>query len=89
MAVQPSEQAMNGHDISVDRDRVVILLENQVADLKTQLEKSEQRETSLITERSKLLDMLSEEKAERRALMPLPEEKQKQPNWLQRLVGVR
>ena len=65
-----SEQSMNGHDISVDRDKVMLLLENQVADLKTQLEKAEQRETTVITERSKLLDMLSEEKSERRALMP-------------------
>ena len=65
-----SEQSMNGHDISVDRDKVMLLLENQVADLKTQLEKAEQRETTIITERSKLLDMLSEEKPERRALMP-------------------
>ena len=48
----------------------MLLLENQVADLKTQLEKAEQRETTVITERSKLLDMLSEEKSERRALMP-------------------
>ena len=63
---------MNGHDIPVDKDKVVVLLENQVADLKTQLEKAEQRETTLITERSKLLDMLSEEKAECRALMPPP-----------------
>lgn len=68
----PNEQSMNGHDISVDRDKVVILLENQITDLKTQLEKAEQRETALITERSKLLDMLSEEKAERRALQPPP-----------------
>ena len=71
----PSEQSMNGHDIPVDRDKVLLLLENQVADLKTQLEKAEQRETTLITERSKLLDMLSEEKAKRRALMPPPKPK--------------
>ena len=75
----PSEQPMNGHDIPVDKDKVVVLLENQVFDLKTQLDKAEQRENTLIKERSKLLDMLSEEKAERRALMPPP--KQKRSFW--------
>ena len=84
---QPSEQSMNGHAHPIDKDKIVVLLENQVADLKTQLDKAEQRETTLITERSKLLDMLSEEKAERRALMPPPEEQQRQPNWWQRLTG--
>lgn len=71
----PTDNAMNGHDTPGDKDKVVQLLENQVADLKTQLEKAEQRETALISEHSKLLDMLSEEKAERRALMPPPKPK--------------
>ena len=75
----PTEQSMNGHDIPVDRDKIIILLENQVTDLKSQLEKAEYRENTLITERSKLVDMLSEEKAERRALMPPP--KQKRSFW--------
>ena len=71
----PTDNTMNGHDTPMDKDKVVHLLENQVADLKTQLEKAEQRETALISERSKLLDMLSEEKEERRALMPPPKAK--------------
>ena len=61
-----------------------------VRDLKTQLEKAEQRENTLISERSKLLDLLSAEKEEKRALIPPADEKpQKSPNWLLRLVGAR
>ena len=66
---------MNGHDTPVDKDKVVVLLESQVADIKTQLEKAEQRENTFITEQSKLLDMPSEEKADCRALMPPPKQK--------------
>ena len=83
----PSEQSMNGHDIPIGKDKVITLLENQVADLKGQLEKAEHRETALIDERSKLLDMLSEEKAERRALMPPPAPEEKRIGWWQRLTG--
>ena len=46
-----------------------------MADLKAQLELSNQRETALIDEKSKLLDLLSAEKEEKRALMPPVEEK--------------
>ena len=73
---QPSEQSMNGHDTHVDTDTVVQLLENQITDLRSQLEKAERRETALTAEKTKLLDMLSEEQAERRALMPPPGEKE-------------
>ena len=86
---QPNDQSVNGHDIPIDTDKVVQLLENQVADLKTQLEKAEQRENALITERSKLLDMLSEEQSERRALMPPPAQEENRIGWLQRLIGER
>ena len=40
----PTDQSMNGHDIPIDKDKVIILLENQVTDFKTQLEKAEERE---------------------------------------------
>ena len=78
-------------DTPSDNPKVTTVLENQVRDLKTQLEKAEQRENTLISERSKLLDLLSEEKAEKRALMPPVDEKshRKSPNWLLRLVGAR
>ena len=78
-----------------DSQKVIAVLENQVADLQKQLELSNNRETALIDEKSKLLDLLSAEKDEKRelktemkALMPPPDEKPKR-NWLLRLVGAR
>ena len=48
------------------------------------------REASLIDERSKLLDLLSAEKEEKRALMPPLEEKNRESKgWLLRLIGAR
>ena len=64
--------------------KIITVLENQVADLKAQLELSNHRETALIDEKSKLLDLLSAEKDEKRALMPPAEEKR---SWLNRLTG--
>ena len=73
-----------------DSQKVIAVLENQVADLKAQLEHSNQRETALIAEKSKLLDLLSAEKDEKRALMPPVEEKnQESKGWLLRLIGTR
>ena len=73
-----------------DSPKIVDLLENQITDLKAQLALSHQRETVLIDERSKLLDLLSAEKEEKRALMPPVDEKnQKSPNWVLRLLGAR
>ena len=73
-----------------DSQKVIAVLENQVADLQKQLTLSNDRETALIDEKSKLLDLLSAEKAEKRALMPPPEERDKKPpNWLLRLIGAR
>ena len=68
----PNDQSMNGHDTLVDKEKVITLLENQIADLKGQLEKAEERETALIKEKSHLMDMYKEERAERRALQPPP-----------------
>ena len=76
--------------LTADSQKIIALLENQITDLKSQLELSNQRETALIDERSKLLDLLSAEKAEKRALMPPVEEpRQKSSHWLLRLVGAR
>lgn len=71
----PAEQSMNGHAQAVDTDKVVQLLENQVSDLKTQLEKAEQRENMLIKEKSQLLNMYNAERLERRALQPPPKKR--------------
>ena len=80
-----NDRAMTANDTPVDSPKVTTLLENQVRDLKAQLEKAEQRENTLISERSKLRDLLSAEKEEKRALMP-PAAPNKQ-NWWQRLTG--
>ena len=74
-----------------DSQQIRALLENQIADLKAQLELSQARESALLDERSKLIDLVYAEKAEKRALMPPVDEKphRKSPNWLLRLVGAR
>ena len=84
---QSNGTAMTGHD----QAEILALKDNQIADLKGQLALAHQRETALINERSKLIDLLSAEKAEKRALMPPVDEKnpRKSPNWFRRLVGAR
>ena len=81
---QGNDNAMTGHD----RAEILAMKDNQIADLQKQLEKAEMRETALIDEKAKLLDLLSAEKDEKRALMPPVEEAPKR-NWLLRLVGAR
>ena len=83
---QGNGKAMTGHD----SPKIVALLENQIQDLKAQLEKADAQLEIAMTEKSKLLDLLSAEKDEKRALMPpVDEKRQKSPNWLLRLVGAR
>ena len=72
-----------------DSQKIIAVLENQVADLQKQLQLSNDRETALIDEKSKLLDLLSAEKEEKKALMPPADEPPKTRNWLLRLVGAR
>ena len=84
---QGNDNAMTGHDRETE---ILAIKDNQIASLQAQLEKAEMRETALIDEKAKLLDLLSAEKAEKRALMPPPEERDKKPpHWLLRLVGAR
>ena len=82
---QSNDNAMTGHD----RVEILTIKDNQISDLKAQLEKAEMRETALIDEKSKLLDLLSAEKEEKRALMPPVDDKPKSRNWLLRVVGAR
>ena len=58
---QGNGRAMTGHDGS---PKIVALLENQIQDLKAQLEKAESQLEIATTEKSKLLDLLSAEKEE-------------------------
>ena len=72
-------------DTPSDNPKVVALLENQIADLKAQLEKSDERETALIDEKSKLLDLTDRLQKQNEVLMlPAP---QKKSGWWQRLTG--
>ena len=68
-----------------DNPKIVDLLENQIADLKAQLEKADERETVLITEKSKLLDLTDRLQKQNEVLM-LPAPKPKS-GWWQRLTG--
>jgi chromosome segregation ATPase len=100
---QPTEQAdgkaMTGHDRETE---ILTIKDNQIADLRNQLEKTEAQLQIATTEKTKLLDLLSAEKEEKRemkeemlALMPPPEERQQKTDptqikprgWLQRLIG--
>ena len=69
-----------------DNPKIVDLLENQIADLKAQLEKSDERENALITEKSKLLDLTDRLQKQNEVLMLPPEPRTKQ-TWWQRITG--
>ena len=95
---QGNDSAMTGHDSA----EILAMKDNQIADLRNQLEKTEAHLQIATTEKTKLLDLLSAEKKEKRelkaemlALMPPPEDRQqktetpqiKRRGWLQRLIG--
>ena len=95
---QGNDKALTGHD----RAEILAMKDNQIADLRNQLEKAESQLQLATTEKTKLLDLLSAEKEEKRelkaemlALMPPPEEREqktartqiKPRGWLQRLLG--
>lgn len=110
-ATQPNDTEMNAvdtphngtmnvndtPDTPIEDPKIVALLENQIADLRSQLEQSTNRENALITEKTKLLDMLSteqektrlEQEKSRLLMLPASEKNRKTPNWLLRLVGAR
>ena len=63
----------------IDVDMLIQSYENRIADLQKQLDVSNRRETTLNTEKSRLLDMSDR-------LLALTGEKQ--ANWFQRLFGI-
>ena len=81
---QRTETDDSGRYISTEK--LVQSYENRIQDLQTQLAQANDREMALITDKSKLLDLLSAEKDEKRALMPPADEKEKSPNWLLRML---
>ena len=85
----PQRTETNGDGRYISTDELVESYENRIQDLEQQLARATDRETALMDEKSKLLDLLTAEKEEKRALMPPVEDRQKSPNWLLRLVGAR
>ena len=96
---QGNGKAMTGHDRETE---ILAMKDNQIADLRNQLEKAEAQLQIATTEKTKLLDLLSAEKEEKRelkeemlALTPPPEERDQKTDqtqikprrWLQRLIG--
>ena len=85
--------SMNGNETQLnpsmtenDNPKVVALLENQIADLKAQLAQASDRETALITEKSKLLDLTDRLQKQNEVLM-LPPTPEKKRSWLDKLTG--
>ena len=82
------DNAMTGHD----RGREITLLENQIADLRNQLARTETQLDTATAEKTKLLDLTDRLQKQNETLMlPPPDEKndRKSQNWLLRLVGAR
>ena len=78
-AVDTPDNAPDTVDTTHVDPKVVALLENQIVDLKAQLERAEVREDALIAERTKLLNI-----ADR--MLPTQKENE-QRGWLQRVFG--
>ena len=72
---------MTGHDSA----EIIASKDNTISALRSQLEKAEQREDTLIEERSKLLDLASRLQAQTDRLI-LPGDVGNKPNWVQRLL---
>lgn len=69
-----------------DRDAILAIKDNQIADLQNQLERAELREDALTAEKSKLLELVSRMQ-EQNEILTLPGEVEKKPNWVVRLLG--
>ena len=82
---EPTQSNESVRDTQVNTDdtpKIIALLEGQVQDLKEQLD-------TATAEKAQLLELLSAEKEEKKALMPPADEPPKSRNWLLRLVGAR
>ena len=72
---------MTGHD----RAEIIALKDNQIADLRSQLEKAETQLQIATTEKTKLLDLADRlQKQNEMLMLPAPQAKR---NWWQRLTG--
>ena len=72
----PSETENNAGGQHIDTEKLIQSYENRIQDMQKQLDLAGERETALTAEKSKLLDLLSAEKEEKRALMlPAPQKR--------------
>ena len=85
----PQRTDANGDGHFISTEELVQPYENQIHDLQAQLTQAMDREQTLICEKTKLLDLLSAEKEEKRALMPPADETPRSRNWLFQLLGAR
>ena len=81
-STQSDESVRDSQVNTDDTPKIIALLEGQVQDLKEQLD-------TATAEKAQLLELLSAEKEEKKALMPPADEPPKPRNWLLRLVGAR
>ena len=82
----PAEARHHDDSDRVTSEKIVVLLENQIADLKAQLTQATDRETALITEKSKLLNLTDRLQKQNEVLM-LPAEPRTKQTWWQRITG--
>ena len=68
----PQRTETNGDGRYISHAELVQSYENRIHDLQAQLTQATDRETVLISEKSKLLDLLSAEKEEKRLILPPP-----------------
>ena len=86
LSMNGNETQQNPSLTEKDNPKIVALLENQIADLKAQLTQASDRETALITEKSKLLDLTDRLQKQNEVLM-LPAEPRTKQTWWQRITG--
>ena len=87
----PSETGKDARGQPIDTEKLIQSYENRIQDLQKQLDLANNREETLTAEKSKLLDLTDRLQKQTETLMlpPADEKRQKSPNWLLRLVGVR
>ena len=68
----PQRIETNGDGRYISHEELVQSYENRIHDLQAQLTQTTDRERTLISEKSKLLDLLSAEKEEKRLMLPPP-----------------
>lgn len=68
----PQRTEANGDGHFISTDELIQSYENRILDLEQQLARATDRETALMDETSKLLDLLTAEKEEKRLMLPPP-----------------